>query len=224
MFIDDELYRCLLENSSDSVTIRTLEGWIIEANPAACELLGYGYDELLTKNFMDLIAPDCHDSLFKISETLLGEGLVDYETFFVRGDGSRFRAEARCVRIESEGRDVVMCISRDISKRKHLELKLNDTRMKYQLIVETANEGIVTADAVQRINYVNQKTVDMLGYPVDEMIGLNLIELIYKDDLLDYDKRVENRKSNIAECFERRFIHKDGSVRWMIVSVYSFNG
>jgi PAS domain S-box-containing protein len=219
MFIDDELYRCLLENASDSVTIRTGEGWIIEANPAACELLGYGYDELLTKNFMDLISPDCHDSLFKISETLLGEGLVDYETFFVRGDGSRFRAKVRCVRIESEGRDVVMCISRDISKRKHLELKLNDTRMKYQLMVETANEGIVTADAVQRINYVNQKTVDMLGYPVDEMIGLNLIELIYKDDLLDYDKRVDNRKNNIAECFERRFIHKDGSVRWMIVSV-----
>ena len=45
----------LLENSSDSITIRTLEGRIIEANPAACELLGYGYDELLTKNFMDLI-------------------------------------------------------------------------------------------------------------------------------------------------------------------------
>ena len=40
---------------TDSITIRTLEGWIIEANPAACELLGYSYDELLTKNFMDLI-------------------------------------------------------------------------------------------------------------------------------------------------------------------------
>ena len=94
-----------------------------------------------------------------------------------------------------------MCISRDISKRKHLKLKLNDTVEKYQLIVETANEGIVTADALQRINYVNQKTVDMLGYPVDEMIGLNLIELIYKDDLVDYDIRVDNRKNNDCGMF-----------------------
>ena len=219
MFVNDELCRCLLENASYSVTIRTWEGWIIEANPAACELLNYGYDELLTKNFMDLIARDCHDHLNGIRESLLRDGLVDYETFFVRGDGSRFRAEARCVRIEGDGRDVVMCISRDISKRKHLELELNDTREKYQLMVETANEGIVAADAVQQINYVNQKTVTMLGYTVDELIGLNLIDLIYKDDLLDHDKRVENRKNNIAECFERRFIHKDGSVRWMIVSV-----
>jgi PAS domain S-box-containing protein len=219
MFINNALCRCLLENASDSVTIRTWEGWIIEANPAACELLDYGYDELLTKNFMDLIARDCHDHLNGISESILRDGFVDYETFFVKGDGSRFRAEARCVRIESDGRIVVMCISRDVSEHKNLELALNDSREKYQLIVETANEGIVTADAVQQINYVNQKTVDMLGYTVDEMIGRNLIEFIYKDDLLDYDMRVENRKRNIAERFERRFIHKDGSVRWMIVSV-----
>jgi PAS domain S-box-containing protein len=47
-------YLSLLENVSDSVTIRSLEGRIIEVNPAACQLLGYKHDELCVKNFMDL--------------------------------------------------------------------------------------------------------------------------------------------------------------------------
>jgi PAS domain S-box-containing protein len=219
MSIDNELYRCLLENAADSVTIRTLEGWIIEANPAACELLGYTYDELLTINFMDLIPSEYHNRFNRMMEFLGRDGSVDYESFFVRGDGSRFKGEARCVLMESDGRNVVMCISRDVSKEENLELALNDTREKYQLIVETANEGIVSADDMQRINYVNQKIVDVLGYNVDEMIGRNLSEFIYKDDLLDHNKRVENRKNNIAERFERRFINKDGNMRWMIANV-----
>jgi PAS domain S-box-containing protein len=210
-------YLSLLENVSDSVTIRSLEGRIIEANPAACQLLGYKHDELCVKNFMDLIAPECHDRLNSIRETLMRTGSVDYETFFIRKDGSKFQVEARSVLIQDQ--NVVMSISRDITKRKQMELALNEFEEKYRLIVETANEGIVVADDVQRINYVNQKTVDLLGYEADEIVGLNIMELVYKDDLLDYDKRVENRKRNIAERFEMRFIHKNGSVRWMIVSV-----
>jgi PAS domain S-box-containing protein len=217
MMANDGKYLSLLENVSDSVTIRSWDGRIIEANPAACQLLGYNHDELCVKNFMDLIAPECHDRLNSIRETLMRTGFVDYETFFIRKDGSKFQGEARCVVIQDQ--DVVMCISRDVSKRKQIMLELNEFEEKYRLIVETANEGIVVADDVQQINYVNQKTVDLLGYEVDEIVGLNIMELVYKDDLLDYDKRVENRKRNIAERFERRFIHKNGSVRWMIVSV-----
>ena len=33
---------------------------------------------------------------------------------------------------------------------------------------------------------------------------------------------MDNRKRLISERFERCFIHKDGSVRWMIVSAISY--
>ncbi len=217
MMGSDGKYFSLWENVSDMVTIRSLEGWIIDANPAACQLLGYNHDELCAKNFMDLISPKCHSRFNSLREILSREGLVDYEISFLRSDGSRFQGEARCALIQDQ--DVVMCISRDVSKRKQMELALDWSEEKYRLMVETANEGIVIADAVQQINYVNQKTAELLGYEVDEIVGRNLMELIYTDDLCDYDKRVENLKRNIPERFERRFIHKDGTVRWMIVSV-----
>ena len=69
MINNNEMFLRLLENVSDSITIRTVEGWIIEANPAACELLGYDYDDLLAKNFMDLIPRDCHGKLRNVRET-----------------------------------------------------------------------------------------------------------------------------------------------------------
>ena len=57
---------------------------------------------------------------------------------------------------------MVMCISRDISRKEEMKA-LNETEERYRLIVETANEGIVASDGLQRINYVNQKIVDILG-------------------------------------------------------------
>ena len=84
--------------------------------------------------------------------------------------------------------------------------------------METANEGILASDGLQRINYVNEKLVDLLGYNATEMLGRNLIEFICEGELEDHELRVDNRKRLISERFERCFIHKDGSVRWMIVS------
>ena len=40
MINNNEMFLRLLENASDSITIRTVEGRIIEANPAACEIVG----------------------------------------------------------------------------------------------------------------------------------------------------------------------------------------
>ena len=68
-------------------------------------LLGYDYDDLLAKNFMDLIPLECHGKLRNVREIIIRDGFADYEIFFCRGDGSRFRAEARCVLIHNNDQD-----------------------------------------------------------------------------------------------------------------------
>ena len=167
MINNNEMFLRLLENASDSITIRTVEGRIIEANPAACGMFDCDYDDLLAKNFMDLIPRECHGKARNVREIIIRDGFADYEIFFCRGDGSRFRAEARCVLIHNKNQDdVVMCISRDVTSRKEMMQALDESVEKYRLIVETANEGILASDGLQRINYVNEKVVDLLGYNV----------------------------------------------------------
>ena len=50
----EKKYRTMIDSSLDSVILHTLDGAITDANPAACQLLGFSRTELLNKNFADL--------------------------------------------------------------------------------------------------------------------------------------------------------------------------
>jgi PAS domain-containing protein len=45
---------------------------------------------------------------------------------------------------------------------------------RYQLIVDTAQEGIWEIDSTFSTTFVNQKLADMLGYSTEEMIGMSV--------------------------------------------------
>ncbi len=211
-------YRSLFENATDSIIIRTLAGRVIDVNPMACEMLGYTREELLTKNFLNLISPDCHDYLQELNGILLSKGFVDYETYLLRRDDSIFNAEARCTMVRYGQEDVIMCICRDITERKKIEKALRESKENYRRIVETACEGILVSDEYMRITYANPEMLELLGYKLEEMLGKKLTDFLYKEDLEDHYKRVENRKKNLSERFERRLKHKDGSKCWMLVA------
>ncbi|HBT20564.1 MAG TPA: hypothetical protein DEA47_04270 [Peptococcaceae bacterium] len=51
-------YRNLFEKANDAIFIVNTKGKIQNINPAACKLLGYSRDELLTKSLTDIILPE----------------------------------------------------------------------------------------------------------------------------------------------------------------------
>ncbi len=211
-------YKSIFENSTNFIIIRTLEGLILDVNPMACEMLGYSSEDLMKKNFMDLIPSKYHGYLRELKVTLESQGFVDYEIFFLRKDGSLLNAEARCTTLKYANQDAVMCIGRDISERKKIEKALKESEENYRRIVETACEGILVSDKDICITYANLEMLESLGYELEEMIGKNLDHFIFKEDLKDHYRRIEKRRKNLSERFERRLRCKDGSERWMLVS------
>jgi len=104
----------------------------------------------------------------------------------------------------------------DELRKNQEELKVSEE--KYRQIVETANEGIWSMDSDYRTVFINQKMAEMLGYTLDEMIGKKITDFMFSEDLADNDLRIQNRRDGNDEIYERRFYHKDGSIRWMRVS------
>lgn len=96
------------------------------------------------------------------------------------------------------------------------ELKRSED--KFSLIVTTANEGIWVLDHEIRITYINQRVSDMFGYRPDEMMGRQIGDFMCSDELSDHAKRIQNRKQGLSERYERRFLHRDGSEVWTVVS------
>jgi PAS domain S-box-containing protein len=104
-------------------------------------------------------------------------------------------------------------------KRRQEAERFRQSEERYRTFIETASEGIVSMDASLRILFVNQKMADMLGYSMAEITGKVITGFMYPEDLADNDIKVKERFAGGTGLYERRFRHRDGSVRWMLVSV-----
>ena len=99
-----------------------------------------------------------------------------------------------------------------------LDKKLAESEERYRRIVETANEGIWEFDEHYITVHVNPTMAAMLGYSVEEMVGLPVSDFLFDEDLNGQVERVMQRRESIYGDYELRLKHKDGSVCWALVS------
>ncbi|HEX7468814.1 MAG TPA: ATP-binding protein [Methanobacterium sp.] len=114
----------------------------------------------------------------------------------------------------------------DITHIKQTEDALRESEEKYRNMVETANEGILMADKSGIITFANRKISEMLGYSIDELLGTDGLFLV-DNESLEMQEKIKNRKEGIIESYETKFIRKDGSELWTLISgspIYDHNG
>ncbi len=96
--------------------------------------------------------------------------------------------------------------------------KFQASEERYRRLIDTAYEGIWILDAEGRINYVNQRMTEMLGYSVMEMLEHPVVEFMNKEGRIKAKRNLERRKQGIKEQYDSQFRCKDGSELWTIVS------
>jgi PAS domain S-box-containing protein len=115
----------------------------------------------------------------------------------------------------SEGLSVYM---QDITARKKVELELEESREKYQQIVETAQEGIWMIDETNKTVFVNQKMCDILEYSIDEMMGKENNYFMDDEGRKLSAVSLARRRKGIAENLEKQLITKSGKHIWTSMS------
>jgi PAS domain S-box-containing protein len=146
---------------------------------------------------------------------------TEFETFFEPMD-KYFR-----ISVISPDKGKFATIFDDITERKKAEHELKESEEKYRNIVEIANEGIMIADTSGRINFVNAKMAEMLGYSSEELIGTDATTLVDKNEIEIGLQKIENRKKGIQESYEIKYIRKSGEELWCLISatpMYDYNG
>ena len=102
----------------------------------------------------------------------------------------------------------------DITDSKQVEEKLRESENKYRTMIETAGEGIVMAKPEGNYYFVNQRMVDMRGYPIDEILGKSSIDFSWPDwHPQVMQSRRELHQGDVIRG-EFRFLRKDGSEFW----------
>ena len=139
-------YRKLVENSFDAVVIHD-GNKIISANSAAMEILGVkSLEEFLNKSMLDFISPEYHKIGRKQMHEILEKNFIIPVTVYklLRADGTPVDVEIMAVKFIHEGKKVVQCVFRDITKYKMVEGQKN------KLIEELTHFS-------RHLEYVNKK-------------------------------------------------------------------
>lgn len=88
----------------------------------------------------------------------------------------------------------------------------------YQSIAETANEGIWVSDRQAITIFVNRRLTEMLGYTRDEMIGKKAYDFMDNEAREIASFYLARRLQGHADRYEQKYIHKDGSEVWVLIS------
>lgn len=105
-------------------------------------------------------------------------------------------------------------LSQEIEERKNIEAELKASEIKFKNIVETTSDWLWEIDAEGNFTYVSPRSIEILGYQPEELIGKNAFDLMSPEEAQKvnsvYSQFVEEKigfKSMI-----NKNLHKDGHV------------
>lgn len=197
-------------------------GRIRFANRQAFEVFGYTQEDMEAGlSFLQMVAPEERERVQRdMGRLLQGEEVRENRYIAIRKDGSRFPVLAFVKPILLSGRvDGFRGVVVDISRMEQMQEALRYSEERYRMIVETANEGIVSMDADMRFNYVNRRFSEIMGYTQEEIVGRHLLEFVHPEDAAKQLERVRERREGLSGSYELRYRHRSGEYRWLHVSV-----
>ena len=225
---NDQRFRALFDQTTDAVFLFDLDTQHIMVNQKAADMLGYTIEELIGMGGGKFLAPgEINDAQNKLEIALRGKPVPLYERNLIHKDGHLIPVEINLSLVtDSDGNPLhFQSIVRDISKRKHDEAVLKaeiDERIKaegilleneqrYRALFEQTADAVLLFDLDIRHIMVNQTAADMLGYTVEEMVGMVGEKLVAPDEYEDGVSKLElARQGKNVPLYERNLLHKAG--------------
>jgi PAS domain S-box-containing protein len=127
-------YEQLFENANDVVFTHDLQGRITSFNKAGAALLQRRQEDILAKNFIDLIVEEQRPAAREwLEQVISGMELPTADWDFMSASGQRLKLEINSRRIEQAGQFIeVEGIARDATERKRLEREILEVANKEQ--------------------------------------------------------------------------------------------
>jgi len=212
-------HRRIFESTTDAMLIFDPEGMIVEANPAACAVYGYEYEELTGLSGKHIVHPDYYHLFEKFKAQLKAEGKFYAESVDVRKDGTTFDIEVRGTNVALRGKPHLLAIVSDITERKFAERALRESEEFASSLLSNAPNPIIVINPDTSIRYVNAALEKMSGYSSAEVVGRKppypwWAEETLKEIVGRFRETLQKGAHQLEEFFQR----KNGERFWVEIT------
>ena len=138
--------RILVEQSSDGIVVLDEDGLVFEANLRFGEMLGYTAEEVGQLHVWDWDVQWTREELLRIIRSADGSG-SHFETRHRRKDGTLLDVEISGNGALCNGRKLVFCVCRDISRRKQAEKDIRNLNANLERRVAERTAELAAANA-----------------------------------------------------------------------------
>jgi len=210
----EEKYRILVENQSDLVVKVNVEGRFLFVSPSYCQLFGKTEKELLGNTFVPLVHVEDREATAKAMERLLSPPYsAQMEQRANTQYGWRWLSWAYTAILDDDGKVVeIIGVGRDVTERRMALQALRESEEKYRTLTQNMQDVVfLVQDGI--IKHINERVVQMAGYPAQELIGRDFLSLVapeFRGKLAEMHlRRVAGEE--VPSEFEMEIIAKDGS-------------
>ncbi|WP_177187954.1 PAS domain-containing protein [Methanolobus profundi] len=213
-------YKTIVELTVDGFWYIDEYGNILDVNTRYCSMTGYSYNEVISSPIWDIEA-DMNRSqvIYQIDRTKkLGKAL--FETHHFKKDGSLIDLEVSATYIDY-GTPGLLCFLRDITDRKELEQKLQESERSKTVLLSNLHGMAYRCDYDRdwTMRFVSEGCYELTGYQTEDLLGNRLIsfndiiEPGYRDKIWNKWAEVLSRKETFQA--EYRILTASGEVKWV---------
>ena len=221
----DELFRRSFEDAASGLVVAALDGSVVRANRAFCDMVGYPPADLVGMQFGVFTHPeDRGTNATEVARLIAGEiDQLHHEKRYVRSDGTIVWAELHSsVLHDADGAAVNLTAQvLDISARKRAEEEARVSRRRIRALVDNLPDmTVATYDLDMRCDFVGGGLMETSEFDVDDILGKTLHETLDAGVADQWAHRFRAALAGVPNTFH----HNAGSDRELEVQILPLAG
>ena len=225
------LLRGLIDNVPDRIYAKDTQSRFIIGNVATVRRMGLAsLEELVGKSDFDLLPRALAEQTYADEQTIIqsGQPIINREEPMDDPDNpTRWNLATKVPLRDNQGKIIgIVGMGREITERKQVEEALRENEEKYRTILENMEDGYYEVDIDGNLAFFNDSLCRLYGYSKDELMGMNYRQYM-DDETAKAVYQVYNtvyRTGNPARAFDWQVIRKDGTRRFVEVSISLMRG
>ena len=184
---------------------------IIRCNQTVVQTLGYTREEIIGHSIFERYHPNCIEDAHKVFQSFVATGEVhDAELVLKQKDGGKIDVSLNVSSVRDEEGNVLYgrSVWRNITRHKRAQKALRRSETRYRTLFGESRDAVYMNTREGKILDINQAGVDLLGYPRDELIGMNVRKLyVHPEERSLFQREIEQKGS--VRDYELKFRRKD---------------